>query len=88
MLVNAARGSLLDEEALFAALDTDRLAAAGLDVFRNEPSIDPRFRDHPRVFATPHMGSATLETRTAMGMRALDNVSAVLDGRPPLDPVG
>ena len=87
MLVNAARGTLLDEEALFAALDDGRLSAAGLDVFRNEPAIDRRFRDHPRIFATPHMGSATIETRTAMGMRALDNVAAFCACLPPLDPV-
>ncbi len=87
VLVNAARGTLLDEEALFAALEAGRLAAAGLDVFRNEPAIDPRFRDHPRIFATPHMGSATIETRTAMGMRALDNVAAFCAGLPPGDPV-
>ena len=62
VLVNAARGSLLDEDALFAALDSGHLAAAGLDVFRNEPHVDPRFLDHPRLFLTPHVGSATLET--------------------------
>jgi lactate dehydrogenase-like 2-hydroxyacid dehydrogenase len=87
VLVNAARGSLLDEDALFDALDSGRLAGAGLDVFRNEPDIDPRFATHPRVFATPHMGSATIETRTAMGLRALDNVAAFCAGLPPGDPV-
>ncbi|MBE7210622.1 MAG: D-glycerate dehydrogenase [Gluconacetobacter diazotrophicus] len=87
VLVNAARGSLLDEKALFAALDDGRLAAAGLDVFRNEPHVDRRFATHPRVFATPHMGSATAETREAMGMRALDNVLAFHAGREPPDRV-
>ncbi len=85
VLVNAARGTLLDEDALFEALGTGRLAAAGLDVFRNEPAIDDRFGTHPRIFATPHMGSATVETRTAMGMRALDNVQAFCAGLPPGD---
>ncbi len=85
VLVNAARGTLLDEDALFDALATGRLAAAGLDVFRNEPAIDARFGTHPRIFATPHMGSATVETRTAMGMRALDNVQAFCAGLPPGD---
>lgn len=85
VLVNAARGSLLDEEALFAALAEGRLAAAGLDVFRNEPNIDPRFRDHPKLFLTPHVGSATLETRTAMGLRALDNIASLHAGKGPLD---
>ncbi len=88
VLVNAARGSLLDEDALFAALASGHLAAAGLDVFRNEPTIDPRFGEHPRLFLTPHVGSATLETRTAMGMRALDNVAAFCGGREPGDLVG
>ncbi|WP_419730174.1 2-hydroxyacid dehydrogenase [Lichenicola sp.] len=87
VLVNAARGGLLDEEALFAALDTGRLSAAGLDVFRNEPDIDPRFLEHPRLFMTPHVGSATIETRTAMGMRALDNIASVCAGGPALDAV-
>ncbi len=87
VLVNAARGTLLDEDALFAALEDGRLAAAGLDVFRNEPAIDRRFASHPRIFATPHMGSATIETRTAMGMRALDNVAAFCAGLPPGDTV-
>lgn len=88
VLVNAARGSLLDEDALFAALASGHLAAAGLDVFRNEPTIDPRFGEDPRLFLTPHVGSATLETRTAMGMRALDNVAAFCGGREPGDLVG
>ena len=87
VLVNAARGVLLDEDALFAALESGRLAGAGLDVFRNEPTIDPRFLDHPRLFMTPHMGSATIETRTAMGLRALDNIASVHAGGLPLDPV-
>ena len=87
VLVNAARGALLDEDALFAALGSGRLAAAGLDVFRNEPTIDSRFLEHPRLFMTPHMGSATIETRNAMGLRALDNIASVCGGGPALDPV-
>ena len=85
VLVNTARGSLLDEDALFAALASGRLAAAGLDVFRNEPDIDPRFLDHPRLFLTPHVGSATHQTRTAMGLRALDNIAAFCAGQVPGD---
>jgi lactate dehydrogenase-like 2-hydroxyacid dehydrogenase len=87
VFVNAARGVLVDEEALLAALRSGHLAAAGLDVFRNEPAFDLRFADLPNVFLTPHMASATVETRTAMGMRALDNIAAVLAGRPPIDPL-
>ncbi len=87
VFVNASRGSLVDEEALLEALQSGHLFAAGLDVFRNEPAYDTRFAALPNVFLTPHMGSATVETRTAMGMRALDNIAAVLDGRPPIDPL-
>jgi lactate dehydrogenase-like 2-hydroxyacid dehydrogenase len=87
VFVNAARGALVDEEALLEALRSGHLAAAGLDVFRNEPAFDRRFAELPNVFLTPHMGSATVETRTAMGMRALDNIAAVLAGRPPIDPL-
>ena len=87
VFINTARGSLVDEEALIAALASGHLHAAGLDVFRAEPAYDLRLRDFPNVFFTPHMGSATLETRTAMGMRALDNIAAVLAGGAPIDPL-
>ena len=87
VVINAARGTLVDEDALIEALQSGHLAAAGLDVFRKEPDYDLRFRDLKNVFLTPHMGSATVETRNAMGMRALDNVAAVLGGKPPIDPV-
>lgn len=87
VLVNAARGALVDEAALIAALTSGQLAAAGLDVFHNEPAFDLRFADLPNVFLTPHMGSATTETRNAMGYRALDNIAAVLAGRSPIDPL-
>ena len=87
VLVNAARGSLVDEDALIAALQSGHLFAAGLDVFRNEPGFDTRLAELPNVFLTPHMGSATLETRNAMGFRALDNIAAVLDGKPAIDPL-
>lgn len=87
VVVNAARGQLVDEDALIDALQSGHLAAAGLDVFRTEPHYDLRLRDLPNVFLTPHMGSATVETRNAMGMRALDNIAAVLSSKPPIDPV-
>jgi lactate dehydrogenase-like 2-hydroxyacid dehydrogenase len=87
VLVNAARGQLVDEEALIDALRFGHLFAAGLDVYRKEPDFDLRLRDMPNVFLTPHMGSATIETRTAMGMRALDNIAAVLSSQRPIDPV-
>ncbi len=85
--MNTARGALIDEDALFAALRTGKLAAAGLDVFKNEPNIHPEFRTLDSVFVLPHIGSATRETRDAMGFRALDNLDAVFAGREPGDRV-
>ncbi|MDR3417599.1 MAG: D-glycerate dehydrogenase [Nevskia sp.] len=87
VFVNAARGSLVDEDALIAALRSGQLFAAGLDVYRNEPQVDRRLTELPNVFLTPHVASATRETRKAMGFRALDNIAAVLGGKPALDPV-
>lgn len=87
VLVNTARGLLVDEEALLAALASGQLGAAGLDVFRAEPDYDLRLRDQPNVFMTPHMGTATVETREAMGQRALDNVAAVFANMAPPDAV-
>ena len=76
-----------DEDALIAALESGQLFAAGLDVFRREPDFDERLARLPNVFLTPHMGSATVATRNQMGFDALDNIAAVLAGRPPLNPV-
>ena len=87
VFVNASRGSLVDEDALVAALQSGHLFAAGLDVYRNEPAFDLRLAAQPNTFLIPHMGSATVETRTAMGMRALDNIASVLAGRPAIDPL-
>ena len=87
VVVNTARGALVDEAALIAALQSGKLAAAGLDVFKNEPAIDPAFWALPNVFLLPHVGSATRETRDAMGFRALDNLDAVMAGREPGDRV-
>jgi len=87
VFINTARGALVDEDALLDALQSNHLFAAGLDVFKSEPEFDLRFAALPNVFLTPHMASATVETRNAMGYRALDNIAAVLAGRPPLDPL-
>ncbi|BAI72509.1 gluconate 2-dehydrogenase [Azospirillum sp. B510] len=87
ILVNTARGSVVDDAALIDALKCGRLAAAGLDVFENEPNLHPGYRDLPNAFLLPHLGSATVETRNAMGFRALDNIDAVMAGRPAPDRV-
>ncbi len=87
VLVNVARGGLVDEDALLGALTSGHLFAAGLDVFRTEPDFDLRFAALPNVILSPHIGSGSVETRNAMGYRALDNIAAVLAGRGPIDPL-
>jgi len=87
VLVNVARGSLVDEDALYQALTSGKLFAAGLDVFRQEPDFDQRFARLDNVILSPHVGSASRETRNAMGFRALDNIAAVLAGKPAIDPL-
>jgi lactate dehydrogenase-like 2-hydroxyacid dehydrogenase len=82
IVINSARGGLLEDEALIAALKTGRVAAAGLDVFEGEPNINPEYVQLQNTFLLPHIGSATLETNSAMGMLALDNIDAVLAGVP------
>lgn len=80
VLVNVGRGNLVNEEALIKALESKKLFAAGLDVFAQEPNYNLKLKKFPQVYLTPHMGSATIETRSAMGHRALDNVVATLSG--------
>lgn len=87
VVVNTARGPIIDDEALIAALGSGKLFAAGLDVYNNEPDIHPAYREMENVFALPHIGSATQETRDAMGFRALDNLDAIVAGREPGDRV-
>ena len=82
IVVNTARGGLVVDDDLIAALKSGRIAAAGLDVFEGEPKLNPEYVSLKNTFLLPHIGSATIETRTAMGMLALDNVEAVLSGRP------
>jgi len=86
-LINTARGAVVDEEALFWALNERLIAGAGLDVYVNEPTIDPRFATYQNVVLAPHLGSATRDTRLAMMNLAAANVLAVLDGQPPLTPI-
>ncbi len=87
VVVNASRGAVIDDAALIDALKSGKLYAAGLDVFNNEPDIDPAYRELTNVFLMPHIGSATKETRDAMGFRALDNLDAYFGGQEPGDRV-
>lgn len=83
LFINSARGSLVDEEALLEALKSGRVGAAGLDVFQKEPGYDTRLNDLENTFLLPHIGSATVETRTAMASLAIDGIAAVLAGKVP-----
>ncbi len=85
ILVNTARGALVDESALLEAISSGKLAAAGLDCFQTEPGGNSAFSAHPNIFMLPHIGSATFETRDAMGFRALDNLDAYFAGKEPGD---
>ena len=84
ILVNTSRGPVIDEEALAGALAAGEIFAAGLDVFENEPEVHPGLLELENAVVIPHLGSATVDTRNAMGMLAVKNVFAALDGtRPP-----
>jgi lactate dehydrogenase-like 2-hydroxyacid dehydrogenase len=85
VVVNTARGAVVDDDALIAALKSGKLFAAGLDVFNNEPNIHPEYKTLKNTFLLPHIGSATNETRDAMGFRALDNLDAIMAGKVPVD---
>jgi len=85
VVVNTARGAVIDDDALIDALKSGKLFAAGLDVFNNEPNIHPGYRDLKNTFLLPHIGSASDETRDAMGFRALDNLDAIVAGKEPRD---
>ncbi|MBD9495769.1 MULTISPECIES: D-glycerate dehydrogenase [unclassified Ensifer] len=86
-LVNTARGDVIDEPALIAALENGVIRGAGLDVFEAEPNVPERLRGLENVVLLPHLGSATEETRVAMGMKVVDNIAAFFDGREPPDRV-
>jgi glyoxylate reductase len=85
ILVNTARGEIVDEEELTRLLETRAIAGAGLDVFEHEPAVDPRMRALDNVVLLPHMGSATIEGRIAMGERVIINIKTFADGHRPPD---
>lgn len=88
IVVNTARGGIVVDEDLIASLKSGHTAAAGLDVYNNEPNLDPRYRDLDNVFLLPHLGSATIRTRTNMGLRALANMKCFFAGETPKDKLG
>jgi lactate dehydrogenase-like 2-hydroxyacid dehydrogenase len=83
ILINTARGSVVDEDALASALAQRQIAAAGLDVYEREPAVSPALQELENVVLLPHLGSATLEARTAMGMQMADNLDSFFAGRIP-----
>ncbi|MBY9063379.1 D-glycerate dehydrogenase [Sphingomonas yunnanensis] len=87
IVVNTARGSVIDEAALADALGEGRIGGVGLDVYEHEPIVHPALLAHPRAVLLPHLGSATIEARTAMGLRVADNLAAFWRGEEPGDRV-
>ena len=86
-LVNTSRGAVVDEGALVEALRDGTIAGAGLDVYEHEPDVHPGLLELENVVLLPHLGSATVETRTAMAVLAARNALAVVSGEPPLTAV-
>lgn len=86
-LINTARGDVVDEAALIAALEAGTIRGAGLDVYEAEPDVPEALRRMENVMVLPHLGSATEETRTAMGMKVVENVTAFFEGKEPRDRV-
>jgi glyoxylate reductase len=86
-IINSSRGELIDEDALIDALETGRIAGAGLDVYTHEPAVDSRLFNIPNVVLLPHLGSATFEGREASGERVIANIRMWADGHRPPDQV-
>jgi lactate dehydrogenase-like 2-hydroxyacid dehydrogenase len=84
-LINTARGDVIDEAALVSALENGEIAGAGLDVFEKEPAVSAGLTQMENVVLLPHLGSATQETRKAMGMRVVENIDAFFSGETPRD---
>jgi glyoxylate reductase len=87
ILINTARGEIIDEKVLIRLLKRNRLMAIGLDVFENEPTLNPELLRFSNVIVLPHLGSATHEARDSMAELAINNVIKVLSGKPPISPV-
>jgi lactate dehydrogenase-like 2-hydroxyacid dehydrogenase len=87
ILINISRGSVVDDAALIEALKKRTILAAGLDVFQNEPNLNPEFLALDNATLLPHVGSASQHTRNAMGQLVVDNLIAYLEGKPPKTPV-
>ena len=87
ILINTARGEVVDDNALILALKSKQISAVGLDVFNNEPNINPELIKFENAILLPHLGSATQETREAMGFRVLDNIADFFEGKVPRDKV-
>ena len=87
VIINVARGSVVDEQALIAALKSGTILAAGLDVFANEPTVSDELKAMQNVVLLPHIGSASVVTRNAMDQLVVDNLKAWFAGKPPLTPV-
>jgi glyoxylate reductase len=87
ILINTTRGEIIDETALIRLLNKNRIMAVGLDVFENEPNLNPELIKFSNVLVLPHLGSATREARDGMAELAVKNIINVLRGKPPISPV-
>jgi lactate dehydrogenase-like 2-hydroxyacid dehydrogenase len=87
VVANAARGEVIDDEAMIQAMKSGKIFGLGLDVYKGEPKINPKYLELNNLFLLPHLGSATKKTRIAMGDRAIDNLEAFFSGNKPKDKV-